>query len=48
VGDALATERGGFLRSLVDLRLQLEADRVAAAQAAAERDELKAKCVAGA
>lgn len=43
IGETLASERSGFLRSLVDLRLQLEADRVAAVQAVTERDELRAR-----
>jgi hypothetical protein len=43
VGEALASERSSFLRSLVELRLQLETDRRAAALAVAERDELKTR-----
>ena len=42
---ALAEDRAATLRALVDLRLQLELDRVAAAEAVAERDALKARRV---
>ncbi len=45
VGDALLAERSSFLRSLVEARVQLEIDRQAAEQAAAERDQFKARFV---
>jgi len=41
--DDLAAERTSLLRALVDLRLQLESDRTAAAAAAEERDALKTR-----
>ena len=44
LSDAVAAERAAFLRSLTDLRLQLEVDRAAAATAIADRDALEIRC----